>query len=360
MRNHDDNRRPEEIEDDIERKRADVSSTIDAIQDKLTPGQLMDQAVAYLRTSGPADFGSNLGRTVRDNPVPVALIGVGIAWLVMSGQQRAGGPPRDAWRSSRHAGGWYEGDAGLDYDGSYGVDYAFADDESMAGEPGAMQRAREAGSDLKERAGEMGAQARERAQALGHRVSEGASSMGERARETVEEYRQRMRSAAGGARSRVSGMGQRSQQQYYRARDSVSHMVDEQPLVLGALGVAIGAALGAALPSTRQENEWMGRTRDDLLEGARETFREQAESVKGAAERVAKTAQDEASHLAHRAGSDRGPRNGSVERPSASSVPGDSPGTSSGSSQSGAGSSVSGGGPGTPGTSGTPGDRSPR
>jgi hypothetical protein len=249
MRNQDDNRRPEEIEDDIERTRAEVSSTIDAIQDKLTPGQLMDQAVAYLRTSGPADFGANLGNTVRDNPVPVALIGVGIAWLMMSGP-RSGASARDA-RRTRSDRGWYEGDAGLDQEldgaGAYGVDVAYGDDDSE----GAMQRARE----------------------------------------TVEDYRHRMASAAGGARSRMAGMGQRSQQQYYRTRDSVSHMLDEQPLVLGAIGVAIGATLGAALPSTRQENQWMGRTRDDLVEGARSTVREQAESVKGAAERVARSAQ---------------------------------------------------------------------
>jgi hypothetical protein len=95
MRTYEDNRRPEEIEGDLERTRAEVSSTIDAIQSKLTPGQLMDQAVSYLRTSAPADFGTNLSHAVRDNPVPVALIGVGIAWLMMSGQRADG---RARWR----------------------------------------------------------------------------------------------------------------------------------------------------------------------------------------------------------------------------------------------------------------------
>src|SRR3569833_806481 len=90
MREQEDNRRPEEIENDIERTRAEVSSTIDAIQSRLTPGQMMDQAFAYARTSLPADFGANLGNTVRDNPVPVALIGVGIGWLMMLGQNSDG------------------------------------------------------------------------------------------------------------------------------------------------------------------------------------------------------------------------------------------------------------------------------
>jgi ElaB/YqjD/DUF883 family membrane-anchored ribosome-binding protein len=306
MRNNEDNRRPDEIEDDIERTRAEVSSTIDAIQDKLTPGQLMDQAVAYLRTSAPADFGANLGNTVRDNPVPVALIGVGIAWLMMSGP-RTGPSRRDTWRSSpRVASDWYEGDAGLDYDGTYGTDRAFTDDDTSEG---ALARAREAGEDLKARAGDVAS-----------RLGEGASSMGERAKETVEEYRRRMGSAAGGARSRIAEMGHRSQESYHRTRDSVSHLVDEQPLVLGAIGVAIGAALGAALPSTRQEDEWMGQARDEMMEGARSTLREQTESVKGAAERVARTAEEEVNRMTSAEGAARrGPGNGSASRPMASS-----------------------------------------
>ena len=51
---NEDPRRPEEIEDDIERTRAEVSSTLDAIQSRLTPGQMMDQALQYLRSSGTA------------------------------------------------------------------------------------------------------------------------------------------------------------------------------------------------------------------------------------------------------------------------------------------------------------------
>ena len=44
----------------------------------------------------------------------------------------------------------------------------------------------------------------------------------------------------------------------------------EQPLVVGAVIIAIGAAIGAALPSTRKEDELMGKTRDRLREKAGE------------------------------------------------------------------------------------------
>src|SRR5690606_14145046 len=53
MNANEENKRPEEIERDLEQTRAEVCSTLDAIQEKLTPGQLMDQALDYWRRSGP-------------------------------------------------------------------------------------------------------------------------------------------------------------------------------------------------------------------------------------------------------------------------------------------------------------------
>ncbi|MNH30911.1 hypothetical protein D3C79_912290 [compost metagenome] len=43
-------------------------------------------------------------------------------------------------------------------------------------------------------------------------------------------------------------------------------MLQEQPLVLAALGIALGAALGAALPGTRKEDELMGASSDRLTD----------------------------------------------------------------------------------------------
>ncbi|MEJ1937241.1 hypothetical protein WDZ92_44170, partial [Nostoc sp. NIES-2111] len=50
----------------------------------------------------------------------------------------------------------------------------------------------------------------------------------------------------------------------------------EQPLVLGAIGLAIGAAIGAALPSSDVENRLMGepadRLKDQALDVAKQEF----------------------------------------------------------------------------------------
>jgi hypothetical protein len=83
-----------------------------------------------------------------------------------------------------------------------------------------------------------------------------------------------------------------------RVTNVFEHMLHEQPLVLGALGMALGAALAAGLPSTRREDELMGRTRDELMNRAREKGREQMDKVG----RVTESAQEAARHEAEREG----------------------------------------------------------
>jgi ElaB/YqjD/DUF883 family membrane-anchored ribosome-binding protein len=215
----DDSRAPEQIERDIRDTRAEVGATLDAIQSKLTPGQMMDQALGYLRTSLPADFGRNMNETVRNNPLPVALVGIGLVWMMASGRTgSAVHSPRMGAR--RHDEAWRESDSS-----SPGDQAQHATD----------------------RAREMAGQARER-------IAGGAEHM-----------RERMADTASGARERVSDLAHRTREQMDHARERAAMMVNEQPLLVGALGVALGAAVGAALPETRREDELMGELRDDLM-----------------------------------------------------------------------------------------------
>ena len=88
-------RSPAELEREVRESRADVERTLDAIQDRLSPGQLVDQVAHYLRDNG-GEFARNFGDTVRQNPVPVVLVGVGLAWMMFSGPRHDGGLPRAA------------------------------------------------------------------------------------------------------------------------------------------------------------------------------------------------------------------------------------------------------------------------
>ncbi|GAB4230477.1 MAG: hypothetical protein Tsb0032_36910 [Kiloniellaceae bacterium] len=75
------------IEAEIRSTRKSIGDNLDRIQQKLSPGDVIDNVVDYARTNGGAVAGS-VSRTVRENPVPVAMIGAGILWLALSSRNR--------------------------------------------------------------------------------------------------------------------------------------------------------------------------------------------------------------------------------------------------------------------------------
>ncbi|UEM02909.1 DUF3618 domain-containing protein [Skermanella rosea] len=83
-----DHRTPEQIEREIEQTRQNTAATLAAIEDRLSPGRMMDEVWGYLRNSGQGQtFVSNLSTTVRDNPIPVALLAISVAWLAIAGSR---------------------------------------------------------------------------------------------------------------------------------------------------------------------------------------------------------------------------------------------------------------------------------
>jgi len=65
------------IEDDIRATRRSIDDKVERIQRRLSPGDMVDSVVDFARTNGGAIAGG-IGRGVRENPVPVALIGAGV------------------------------------------------------------------------------------------------------------------------------------------------------------------------------------------------------------------------------------------------------------------------------------------
>jgi len=75
------------IEDDIRATRRSIDDKVERIQRRLSPGDMVDSVVDFARTNGGAIAGG-IGRGVRENPVPVALIGAGVLWLALSSRAR--------------------------------------------------------------------------------------------------------------------------------------------------------------------------------------------------------------------------------------------------------------------------------
>jgi len=109
-----------------------------------------------------------------------------------------------------------------------------------------------------------------------------------------------------------------------RARRSVSGVLETEPLVLGALGLAVGAAIGAMLPASEAEDRLLGeqsdRVRDEARTFAREKY-EQGRTVVKEAYRTART-EAEAQGLAPTGEGDLADRVGQVARATVQSARG--------------------------------------
>ena len=85
-----------ELERDAEIARAKVAQTAESIRSRMTPGQLIDEFTGvFSGGDGMAALG-NLKSQIRDNPLPLTLIGTGLAWLVLGQGPGGAAPPRGA------------------------------------------------------------------------------------------------------------------------------------------------------------------------------------------------------------------------------------------------------------------------
>ena len=104
------NENSEEIREEIASTRDRMDETLDELGNRLNPRRLIDDAMQLFSSSGTREtaakagesavvFSENLGRAVRDNPVPALLIGAGLAWLAFGNS----GPSQSTARSGRRA-----------------------------------------------------------------------------------------------------------------------------------------------------------------------------------------------------------------------------------------------------------------
>ncbi len=238
---------------EIERTRADMSETVDAIQERLSPENLKEQAKDRVKeaTVGRAqEAGSGIVETIRANPLPAALTGIGLGWLLVSARRSASGQTRYRGRAYPY-----------DYPPRYEGRATTTSGGTSVLSPGeALGRARD-------------------------RVDESATQAQDRASE-----------AASQAQDRVSNLTHQARYQARRASGGFERMVRENPLAMGALAVGAGAALGLAIPQSTQEHEVMGEARDTFVEKAQEKAQDAQQRVGRVAQEAQSAAKEEASN----------------------------------------------------------------
>jgi ElaB/YqjD/DUF883 family membrane-anchored ribosome-binding protein len=238
---------------EIERTRADMSETVDAIQERLSPENLKEQAKDRVKeaTVGRAqEAGSGIVETIRANPLPAALTGIGLGWLLVSARRSASGQTRYRGRAYPY-----------DYPPRYEGRTTTTSGGTSVPSPGeALERARD-------------------------RVDESATQAQDRASE-----------AASQAQDMVSNLTHQARYQARRASGGFERMVRENPLAMGALAVGAGAALGLAIPQSTQEHEVMGEARDTFVEKAQEKAQDAQQRVGRVAQEAQSAAKEEASN----------------------------------------------------------------
>lgn len=300
----------ERLAREAEERRSSLDATLESLKGKLSPGQIVDEAMGYLREGQGADMARTLNRQVRDNPLALGLVGAGIAWLMLGqgvkdGARDTGRRLRDRYddtfgdRDDRDwsASDWSDDDrdnrfesynSGYEANRTRGVTsgpYPSASGSSSLGASGSSSSSG-IGSTLSDAASSAGSGASNAASSVGSAASDAASAVGDAARRVGDTLSDAASSASGSA-SRLShdardaaarardasyrGVSRAGDQASYygrRARRTFLDTLQEEPLVLGAVALAVGAAIGAALPSTRTEDEWLGETRDRLRDEA--------------------------------------------------------------------------------------------
>lgn len=252
-------RSPAEIEREVEEARARLRGDLAEMRTRLSPGTMLDHALDYARASGGAEFTRTFGRQVRDNPLPIALIGAGIGWLMTAG--RLDGASRDDALSTRrmsrgaHDGGFATGDAA-----HWGIGETIAS---------AMHGVRDMANAVTGAATNAAGTARDATGHAVHAVSDAASGLAGGTRrvggQMADGVSHGVHAAADGGAGAVDRMGRMIPRDADRR---LSRAVEEQPMLLGAIGLALGAIVGGMLPATRTENRAFGDTADRVKDQA--------------------------------------------------------------------------------------------
>ena len=254
------------VQREAESERADLVSTLDQLRENLKPENVVDEVLAGARIT-TAEISDKIWRTARNNPIPSVLIGLGAAMLLgVGGAITARSTSRDDdWSDEDRAAtdGVRSRIGGLN---STGPDHTTFASLSRATDSAKQRLVTQL-------------------QAVGSKAADSTSKTADSAQALRDQASRKVSAYASSAREGLNSIsGENAMSQSNRSRDhiagSISRLLDEQPLVLAALGVAVGAAIGAAIPSTEAEGRLMGDASVSVKNRAQELAQQEYAHIK--------------------------------------------------------------------------------
>lgn len=226
---------PEEIEAGLERTRSGLASTLDELSHRASVDYIAREALGMLKIN-TADATHSLDRAIRANPMAFVLIGAGVAWMAIGGKSSDGaarGHRADGLHADDPDPDWHSGLSRLRMKARETLGRIDSEARSSVGS---------LKSNLSDQVEQVRDFAAERAQViegfaadLKAAIANGLEHLSETARATVMQARQESYSALLRAERVVKGGG----------REAVA-VVEEHPLAVGAVALAIGAVAGIA------------------------------------------------------------------------------------------------------------------
>jgi ElaB/YqjD/DUF883 family membrane-anchored ribosome-binding protein len=233
------------IEHDLDVTRARMDSRLNDLQEQLSPGQVLNDLMAYFRGSEGGDFARSLMASVKANPLPAALTGIGLTWLMVGGSapEKTPGAPMD------------------------GSAYDDIDIRVRSAADGVLRETGEEDNAYEERIND----ARGKVLGVVRDAQDTAASFGQRVQDTWDSARQKVTEKAHDLRDSAAGTADQAvhgaQAAQRAATDFVSTLGDN-PVALGAIGFAIGALLGAVIPQSKEEENALGGLAGQAREAA--------------------------------------------------------------------------------------------
>ena len=244
-----------DVAHEAEDTRAHLASTLEQLRTNLRPENVVDEVISNARV-GAASVADGLATVAKANPLPALLIAAGV--FVVMGVMSRGGLPRSKGPSRRTS---LPRASALRGAGRFPSD---DDGETAAAarlDPSSSARTGGTESDQ--------ASARSRISGSLDGLKQGAASA--------------YGAASASARDAAQSLSHYVPRDRRDVKSKLSNLLDEQPLILGAIGLSVGAAIGAALPITETEDHLMGGTSHQIRQAATDVARHEAEGLRAVA-----------------------------------------------------------------------------
>lgn len=301
----------EQLRAQIVETRSNLGETIDAIQEKLSisniTGQVKDEVSEHItsafQTAKDSVYGATIGKVgnimsyvekgfneiggtqvslaAKKNPLAISLIGLGLGMLLINSYSKK----RTNYR--------YESDYDYDRESDYDRrEFSSSRDTDYSTSRTSQNRGRNITGQVGDYAGQAYKGVSNYAGQAYEGVTGAASKVGGSVSDVAGKVSESVSDVAGQAYKQVGNLGTKAKDVAGTAQDQYEHYMEENPLAVGAVALALGAAVGLSIPSTRVENHLMGEAREQLVAKASDTAREAIDKVQQVAGEVKQTVQD--------------------------------------------------------------------